>query len=287
MEDEVLFTDSRGREYTREDVLQCLKSVGADRCKTLFIHTDIAFGRLAPSLGRKGYLQALYDTLLALQVETLIFPAFTYSFCNGETYDVRNSRTSMGALAEYARKQPGAIRTLDPLLSFAVIGSGGPTFKNHPLGNHSLGLGSKFDLLHQQEDVKFLFFGADFSGYFTYVHHIEKVMDVPYRYDQAFTGTIIDENGNAFEHTHMIHTQCGGVTLKGYGPMKADLERRGLLLAAPLGNLEVVCVSEEDAYREVTRRLREDPYSFVQPYKDADLTHKYTFGKNGERVTHC
>lgn len=285
MENKLIFTDDN-RNYTHDDILNLLKQIGANDAEILFIHTDIMFGKPNIKLGRKGYLKELYNVLLDLKVPTLIFPSFTYSFCNGKDYDVRNSRTSMGALVEYVRKQADSYRSLDPILSMVAVGEK-TDLLSYEIGYNSLGEGSGFDILHREKNVKFLFFGADFSEYFTYIHHIEKIMDVPYRYDQAFWGNIIDYNGNKFRHKHSIHTSCGGVKLKNFSELKKDLEQEGYLKLSPLGALEIGCISEADVYREVCKRIQNNPYSFVHPYNESDLIHEYTFGKNGENVTHC
>lgn len=282
----IIFVDSKGKKYTYNNILETLKRIGADEADMLFIHTDIMFGRPNPQLGRRGYLRELYNVLMGLGVKTLVFPSFSYSFCNGENYDVRNSRTSMGALIEYIRKQPGAYRSLDPILSMVAVGKG-VDFLKYDIGHNALGKGSGFDLLHNEKNVKFLFFGADFSECFTYIHHIEKVLDVPYRYDQYFSGSITDYNGHSFTHEHSIHTACGGVKLKNFHALKKSLEKEGYLQVSPLGDLEIACISEKNVYKEVTRKIKENPFSFVYPYKNKDLTHNYTFGKDGERVTHC
>jgi len=278
--------DPEKRSWTRRMVLDRLRSVGADDCEILFIHTDLLFGVPDRGLRKRDYLQALYQTLLELGVPTLVFPSFSYSFPNHEVYDVRHSRTSMGALIEYIRTQPGVYRSLDPLLSLLVVGARRDLAEGGP-GDHSFGPDSGFARLHRAGDVKFLFFGADLAEYFTYIHYIEKVLDVPYRFDMPFTGTIIDHNGETFQHTHAIHTQCGGVKLKNFGKLKNELSDSGFLKTAKLGDGELACISEVDIYREVSRRIQEDPFSFVEPYTENDLTHIYTFGKNGERVTHC
>lgn len=286
MNTHVMFTDSCQQEYTSQDILQRLKSVGADDCEILFIHTDILFGRPNAALGKKGYLQELYQILLDLHVPTLIFPAFSYSFPNHEAFDVRNSRTSMGALIEFIRKQPGVCRSLDPLLSMIAVGKRTDLMEGPP-GSHCFGPDSGFDRLHHEKNVKFLFFGADFAEYFTYIHYIEKVMEVPYRFDKSFTGEIIDYDGHKFEHTHTIHTQCGGVVLKNFSRLKAELLEAGYLKSVPIGDLEAACIAEADVFREVSARIYANPFTFVHPYTSSDLIHEYTFGKNGERVTHC
>lgn len=281
-----LFKDAEGRLWTQRDVLENLRAVGAEDCEILFIHTDLLFGCPERNLGRKGYLQSLYQIFLDLKVPTLVFPAFSYSFPNHEVFDVRHSRTSMGALIEYVRKQPGAYRSLDPLLSLLVIGKQTDLAAGRPAG-HSFGPDSGFDRLHRAGDVKFLFFGAEFAEYFTYIHYIEKVLEVPYRFDMPFTGTVIDYDGLAFQHTQAIHTQCGGVTLKSTAFLKEELAAAGQLKIRRLGDGELACISERDIFRAVTEKIHKDPFSLVEPYTQGDLTHEYTFGRNGERVTHC
>ena len=270
-----VFKDIDDQWYTIGDITDCLKTVGADKCDILFVHTDVAFGIPNAALKRKQYLDALYESLLSLNVGTLIFPSFTYSFCNNENYDVRNSKTSMGALIEHIRKKEGVRRSLDPLLSMIAIGKQENIVEGN-VGNHSLGKDSVFNRLHNCGNAKFLFFGADF----TYVHYVEKMLDVPYRFDKAFNGKIIDYSGNEYDDIHYIHTQCGGVKLKNYQQMKKELIAEGKLQTAKLGNSEIT-------YNAIYNRITSNINSFVEPFTEADLTHEYTFGKNGERVTHC
>lgn len=281
-----VFKDIDNKWYTVSDITDCLKTVGADKCDILFAHTDVSFGIPNAALKRKQYLDALYESLLFLNVGTLMFPSFTYSFCNNENYDVRNSKTSMGALIEHIRKKDGVKRSLDPLLSMIAIGKQEDIVDGN-VGNHSLGKDSVFNRLHNSSNAKFLFFGADFTEYFTYVHYVEKMLNVPYRFDKAFSGKIIDYSGNEYDDTHYIHTQCGGVKLKNYQRMKNELFAEGKLQIAKLGNSEVAVISEVDAYNAIYTRITSNINSFVEPFIEADLTYEYTFGKNGERITHC
>ena len=281
-----VFKDVDNNQYTVNDITSTLTSIGAHDCDVLFVHTDISFGIPNPLLKRKGYLECLFKSIENLGVRTLVFPSFTYSFCNNEVFDVKNSKTSMGALIEYIRTNKDVVRSIDPLLSFITIGKNKNLFDGD-LGNNSLGEGSAFDRLHNTEGVKFLFFGAEFEEYFTYVHYVEKMLNVPYRFDKSFSGKIIDYNGKVYDDQHYIHTQCGGVKLKNYAQMKSELIIDGTLKAKRLGNLEVVTISEKDAYSAIYNRITNNINSFVEPFSQKDLTHQYTFGRNGERVTHC
>ena len=284
---DALFFDTNEKQYTLSDLRNSLHFVGAADCETLFIHSDIMFGTPAKGFRRNEFLELLYQTLLELDVRNIVIPTFTYSFCNHEDYDVEKSKTSMGSFNEYVRKKEGRYRTHDPLLSISVPNSIKNRFE--VISEHSLGVGSGLDILHHMEDVKFLFLGADMAGCFTYVHYVEKILDVPYRFDMPFSGKIIDEYDNVCERTQFIHTQCAGVQLpERYGYFEEFLLERGLLRKCRFGDKFISCISEKDAYREIAQCIHDnESYFLLKPYKPEDLIHKYTYDWTTSKITHC
>lgn len=282
-----MYQSAGGSWVTAGEIRDKLLEVGAADCDTLFVQTEIMFGIPSRKLKRKELLGLLSDILLSLGVKSLILATFTYSFANHEPYDVKESKTSMGALLEYMRKLPEvSYRTEDPLLSFTVIGEGKEQF--YDLEHRSLGPGSAFDRLHNQKNVKFLMFGGEFGESFTYVHHVEKMLEVPYRYDQSFTGEIIDADGNTRTETWSIHTACGGIEPRCFYDLEEELVAAGIMKRARLGDGKLSCVPEAEVYQAITDKIRENPTFFlVRPYTEEDLVHEYKYGKNGERVTHC
>lgn len=73
-------------------------------------------------LPKNEFLQTILNCFFEVigKEGTLIMPTFTYSFYKNEVYDKINSKTKMGALNEYFRKQTGVKRTNDPIFSFAI-----------------------------------------------------------------------------------------------------------------------------------------------------------------------
>lgn len=282
-----LFTDDDGKKYAAEDIRTALLEIGVDDCSTLFIHADVMFGIPARGFKRKEYLDILYHIVDDLGIENLIIPTFTYSFCNHEDFDVVHSRTSMGAFNEYIRKLKGRYRSMDPLLSVSVPKRLQPQFEN--FGEHSLGENSGLDIIHHMDGVKFLFFGADMANCFTYVHYVEKMLDVPYRFDMPFEGNIIDCNGNMLKRKQFIHTQCLGVKVpERYGNFEEELAEKGFLRRKRLGNKYVSCLNEKDAYREICERIHRDINYFLEkPFEEQDLVHQYTYNYKQSRITHC
>jgi len=287
MEEINLYTGSDGRWVTNCELIEKLRSIGAEECDLLVVQTGVMFGNPNLTLGRKGYLAELYGVLQELHVDTLAVPTFTYSFCNHEDYDVRRSKTCLGGLAEYIRMRPEAKRSMDPLLSMVAIGKRQNMFDGD-LGHNSLGAGSAYDRIHHTKNTKFLCFGSNFSEYFTYVHYVEKMLDVPYRFDVEFSGNIIDEYGNVTADTHSIHTACGKVEPAAFPQLRDVMVKKGTMALCMAGDAELICVKETDVYTEIVHQLDKNiNYFLKRPFSPQDLTHTYKYGKNGERVTHC
>lgn len=272
--------------YTTTDLYNALLEVGANDCDILFIHTDIMFGKKNPQLKRQEYLEQFYQVLLNLKVKTLIFPTFTFSFCNKEPYSIKDSKTYMGALNEYIRKKPEAVRSKDPLLSMVVIGEKDDIFQN--IGNSSLGINSGYDMLHKQENVKFLFLGAEIGECFTYIHYMEDIMRVPYRFDMEFSGEIIDENSNRYLDSYTLYATCEGAKPACSYYFEEYLLNKGLLKKVTLANKPITCIAEKDAYKEIKAKLEENiNYFLEEPFDINKLKKVYTKGKDGQRIISC
>ena len=283
---EFLFRDSDRNNFGLFEIKSALYDVGAHDCDILFIHSDIMFGQPVGAFKKREYLDELYNVIEELGVK-IIVPTFTFSFCNHEDYDIQNSRTSMGAFNDYVRKLEGRYRTEDPLLSVSVPSS----FKERYIccGDNSLGYNSALDVLHRTDGVKFLFMGAEMADCFTYVHYVEKSLDVPYRFDMPFEGNIIYQDGRKVHKTQYIHTQCSGVKLlPKYLHFEKEMEEKGYLRKKRVGDKYVSCISEKYAYNEIKKHLEENIFYFLaEPYKDTDLVHRYTYSTDNGRITHC
>lgn len=282
-----LFYDANGKAFSKEDLYESLLRVGAADCETLFIHSDIMFGTPAKGFRRTELLETLYQAIVSLNVPNIIIPTFTYSFCNHENYDVLHTKTSMGSFNEYFRKKENRYRTHDPLLSLSVPASLKALFEN--ISEHSLGMGGGLDIVHHMRDVKFLFLGADMASCFTYVHYVEKMLDVPYRFDLPFEGDIIDEKGIVSRRIQYIHTQCAGVRLpECYDYFERDLLAKGKLQKIQYGDKFISCICENDAFEEITHNIETNKFYYLaRPYQEEDLVHQYIYDWTKSRITHC
>ncbi len=270
-----LFKDAKGQIFTLNDVVVTLKKLGADKAKILYIHTDIGFGK--PLLKRKELISKLYDSITLLGVETLIFPTYTFSFCNYEDYDIKNSKTTMGILNEYARVQKNSFRTRDPLMSVCVIGKVPKEFNN--LSNLSCGEGSSFDIMSKSDENMFLFFGAKPTECFTFLHYVEAIYNVPYRYDKEFEGNIINENGLKSKEKYLLYTLYDTVIPYVKIDFQNHLENKGILNKLLLGEKELFLVKGKSIFEETIKCLDEDiNLLLARPYDSYKLGTSYNYG---------
>lgn len=261
MKDLDLFQTWSGACITSTKLLSILEQIKAPDAKVLYMHTGLTFGLPNPQLGRRELLGHLYELIGSLGILTLCVPAFTFSFCNGQDYNVQASRSRMGALNEYMRALPAAIRSVDPLLSSVLIGEDRDLVQN--LGKNSIGENSTFDKLHQRgAGVKFLFFGVTVSECYTYTHYVEERLNAPYRYQRAFSGKITDGD-RTWEDTYTLFVRYKGVVPSSNGMLENDLLRRGLLRKRACGDSTIACLDEPDGYETIVEHLRQNVYAYI------------------------
>ncbi len=244
------------------DFLRSLEAAGIRSGDTLFVHSDIGvFGKLA-TFDRNALLQAHIDLLRKAvgNQGTLVFPTFTYSFCKGEPFDPRNSPSTVGILTEYFRAQPGVVRSNHPIFSVAAQGPLADELCN--VGSDSFDMDSIFGKLRTRQ-AKILFLGAPFHSC-TFVHHIEQMHGIPYRYMKTFAGTIRGDGGDfPAEATYFVHYIDNNIQLD-LQRFEHDLIAQGLMSSHAVGAGTVLCVSAEGLFAAGFRHLDANPFFFLK-----------------------
>lgn len=266
MEDITLFTSKNGS-VTKKDLYEALIKLEANKCRYLYIHSEINFGLPNPDLTKKQLMQHILDTIKALNVENIIVPTYTFSFCNHEDFDIQNTKSSMGVFTEFFRKQPEAVRSHDPLMSVALIGQDKTIINN--IGQNSLSNNSTYDLLHKKGETKFLFLGNTISSCFTFSHYVETVLQVPYRYKKSFTGNIID-NGVSTPAEAFLEVRYKDIVPYADNRMDVLFEKQGIKKRTTLGDSEINICNEEQAFDALYKEITEHP--------DFMLSHKLPQG---------
>ncbi|GAA4718807.1 AAC(3) family N-acetyltransferase [Brevibacillus fulvus] len=186
---------------------------------------------------------------------TVLFPAYNWSFCSGQPFDIRQTPSQVGALSNLALKRPDFKRTRHPIYSFAVWGKHQAELV--AMQNKSaFGEDSPFAFLHNHHG-KMLIIGLDFQRSFTFVHYVEEQAAVDYRYMKEFTAPYVEENGVSELRTYAMFVRDieRGVrtTIAGMGDI---LDQTGISTVQSFNGVEFRVVDLAGAYQAIESDIR-------------------------------
>lgn len=168
----------RGEVATRQTIANDLRTLGVERGRDLFVHS--AMSAIGPLDGGAGTLfAAIID--VAGPGATILAPAYPMTctmhdwMANDEIFDVRHTKSQMGALSEYMRSRPDACRSAHPTHSVVAIGPNAEDYvADHHLGPTATGPLSPF-CKHMTRCGQILCIGSG-VGKVTSYHVVEDVM---------------------------------------------------------------------------------------------------------------
>lgn len=246
------------KELSEKDLLESLLAIGIKEGDTLFIHTDTSiFGKLAlPE--QEGLLSSFVETFKKAVGEngTIIIPTFSFSWGKGETFDVRESRSTVGSFSEFFRLQPEVKRSLQPMHSVAVWGA--KSDEALRVGKDTFGKGSIFENLRKL-DAKIVMFGVDFE-YCTFLVHVEQVHKVPYRFLKTFTGTITNDDQTYKDWCTYFARPLEAEVDNKMENIVPPLREKHLLKEDTFGDEKIMVVGANDLFEAGMRLLDQDPY---------------------------
>jgi aminoglycoside 3-N-acetyltransferase len=259
-----LFYTKDNTPVSEKNIIDTLDKLKIWDTEYLYIHTGLSFGTPNPNIKKKELLESVLSIFQRFNVKNICFPTFTFSFCNGQDFDVNNSKTKMGSINDFARKMPNSVRSLDPLMSNVLIGDDIDLVTN--LSKQSIGKGSFYDKLHERNGVKFLFFGTKVGACYTYMHYIEKMLDVGYRYDKKFTGSIIDSSNKKSTESYDLFVRYKNV-YPGNGTFNYEdkLLQSNISQRISLGDSSVSILDEAESYKLYVDLITKNPDYFITP----------------------
>jgi len=249
--------------YDREALKSALIEVGLKRSSLVFSHVGMGFlGYPKEGKDLGTMFEVLYDSFIEILGPdgTWLIPTYTYSFCRGESFDVQNSPSTVGYFTEQFRKLPNAIRSVEPLFSVAGIGPKvDEIFNNLPM--NSFGKDSIYDRL-VKEDAYICNIGVG-TRYATFVHYVEQLIGVPYRYRKVFTGDIINgrEISREVSIVYYVRTSIDDeTTFPDLSRLEDEARRLGKCKSKRVGRGEVTLISCRDMLDLCIRGVKRDPW---------------------------
>lgn len=259
-EEQRLFTKTEEREYRVRDLLDTFRLLGLKKGETVCVHSQLySLGK--PLLSKKEYLNVLVNALKQVVGEngTVIMPAFSYSFCEKEVFDVQNSKSKVGLLTEFFRNSEGIARTVHPIFSFSVWGKRKEEFLD--IGKDAFSMHSVYGKMIEKND-KMLLLGAQ-KGYTIYYLAEERV-GVNHRFFKDFSGVVRDgqEEYDLTVPYYVRHLDKRSEE----SPQKvsAYLSERGIQKNLPFGWGSVSAFSCREMFEGIVEKLEQDETYFLK-----------------------
>lgn len=185
------------KQTSKVQLRDALSSVGVKTGQLILCHSSLmGLGRMEN--GARGVAACFMDLLG--RSGTLIVPTFTYSAFANEVFDVAETKSTVGELGDAVRMLDGAVRSEDPNFSHAGLGPAARDlldWQEEP----SIGPGSFYSHFSTLGGYVVLL-GVDFRA-LPFFMHMERVLDLPYRYDKRFNGKV--RNNGAVRDVVAIH----------------------------------------------------------------------------------
>lgn len=177
--------------------------IGLKQGDRIYLSSDImALAFIAKKNGESFSIDALINVLQEhiTLTGTIMIPTFHFDFSNKGVYDYCQTPSSTGALGNAALKRADFRRTMHPMHSFAVWGKDQELLCGMQNLN-SFGKDSPFGYMHENNVIQIML-GTDYQRSMTFVHYVENMAKVPYRFYKEFTGEYVDERGERSNRTY-------------------------------------------------------------------------------------
>ncbi len=252
-------------------IVDALRGVGLQSGDTVLVHNDTS--RLMKLAGSEWWedafslLHSSFETVLD-QAGTLVVPTFNYEFCRGKPYDHVRTPSQVGLFTNYIRRDARAIRSLNPIFSFAAIGSKAIALCEN-VSHSSFGADSVFDRLYHL-NAKLVFFDTSIESC-TFIHYVEQALNVEYRFLKYFTGEIrLDGQRYIDTFDFFVRYQNKGIKTV-MTPLAEWLQRLGLLQQVDVDGIRILQVAAKDFEHIAREAWLQDRYAFLAAPPDQPL----------------
>ncbi len=155
-----------------------LGMLGKPKLKKKFSYKDIAIALLKSVkkiVGKNG---------------NIFVPTYSYSFGNEKNiFFLKKSKSKIGSFPNFFLKQKGCIRSADPMISIAGIGKKSKEILKTN-SYTSYGKNCTFEKFLKVNNLKCCNVGLGIN-WMPFIHHLDWINRVPFRYDKFFEGKII------------------------------------------------------------------------------------------------
>ena len=245
-------------DYTEMQIVEALKLAGVKSGDSVFSHSNVAFfGIPECDLTYEAIYQMWKRAFLSVlgPEGTLVMPTFSYTFCRKKVYDPLTTPGDCGVLSEMMRQDPEAVRSEDANFSIVAIGKNAKHFtENSP--EHSFGKDCFFERFYSAGG---LFVNLNVHPASTFIHYVECMSKVPYRWHKPFPGEIL-LNGKLYkrQYYHFVYDLEKSEHRPDFSKFNNIAEECGIARSVALGRGKVVAISAEDTRKIIVEQLEKD-----------------------------
>lgn len=202
--------ESSGKSFTTNDLIKDFQRVGIQQGDVVLVHSSLSrIGHLAE--GPKTLVDALLEVIGPKG--TLLMPTspnhvYQLNYIrNTPLFDVKNSPSKTGAITEYFRTLPGAIRSLHPTEPVTAFGHNAAYFvKDHFKEITPYSVKSPFYRVSEQHG-KILYIGVTLDMAGTNLHTLEDAVEFkfPVYMDEIFEIDVVDYEGVSHKVKTKVH----------------------------------------------------------------------------------
>lgn len=208
-----------------------------------FVHCDVRAADLSflppgfegADVGEALSMAALEEIRSIAEHCDLVFPAYNYGFTNSGRFSAATDTPQVGRLSRFLFDSSDFERTSTPVFSHfhsAILDS----IESSPFSSESA-----FGILAEKEG-KILLFGTKLKA-LTFIHHIEHLAGIPYRYEKTFPGKVIID-GIEHDWDVTFHVRPKGLVLSYDREQLLKTLTESQLLSSPREGLWVIPAQE-------------------------------------------
>jgi aminoglycoside 3-N-acetyltransferase len=243
----------------RESIAADLKRLGVKEGVLLLVHSSLSSLGFVPG-GPETVIQGLLE---AVGPEgTLLMPALSYEHVVSAdpVFDVRNTPSNVGAIAECFRSRPGTIRSLHPTHSVTATGlKAEEILSEHIQDETPCGKHSPFHKLRYL-DGRILMLGCGLEPN-TSMHGVEEEIEPDYLYDEPLEYRLILDSVRTIKKVYRPHDFKGWK--QRYDRLDSLLEEPALSWGSVL-EARAALIDSARMWEVAIEALRSDSHFFVE-----------------------
>jgi aminoglycoside 3-N-acetyltransferase len=249
-------------DYGKQDLIGGLRAAGVVSGMTIFCHSNIGyFGRTEAVTSATELCRFMYGALRHVigSKGTLVVPCFSYSFGSEKAdrrFNVQETPSTCGAFTEYVRKLPEAIRSSDPMFSIAAIGPAAKALA----GDADPECFGENSFWRRFLDREGMIVNLNFDAGSTFIHFVERRLDVPYRKNRTFSGTIVENSKErAAECVFFCRKLDDSSASPRFERFDELAQKAGYVRTSPVGRGSIVAISARNTAELIETTIKLEP----------------------------